>query len=701
MSQNTFDGRRLAVVMAAVYLMCSSVSVALSEDQMRAASFPNAIEMEEIVISGGKAEKKQSVPATINTVEPEAAKADAPSWIGETMNKVPGVYFARLRGVTDAPSIRFPVTYSNYYLYLQDNVPFQSPIAYNHAAFAYSAALTSFGGIEVLKGPGSALHGSDAFAAVINVKSEEPSDSFSTGGRIGGGSYGFGEARADVTGPITKTQSALGAASYQHEDGWRDNSAWDRVQGVARHKYKNDNGLELNTIGIGTYYTSEMAGALTQQQYDENPKQNGLQPGVPVKDAIDTETYFRLSSEANQKIGDATTLSVTPFVRSIDMQYMQVWFPDTTPVVNENQKTAGALMRLYHNFTDDSETIFGTDVDYTWYNYKEMQSRPTATVFGYFDSPEGTHYDFDVDYLGVSPYIQHTQKLGNWVVEPGVRFDSLQYKYDNKLDQNVSGSYFRRNDRTDTFSALNPKLGIAYKFTPERTAYARYAHGFRIPSVYDLYTLDTSMAEFTLDPEQIDSYEVGFKGVVNSKMVVESDVYYARSHDGLAVTSTPAGDIKANGGKNEYRGFELGLNYYPTSAVDVEAGYAFSAHKIVKQLADGSSPIDGNVPMESPKNLGNLRVTWRPAFVPKFSIQPEVQWIGKWWIDDANTKEKPNDVLWNARMGYKFNSRLEGTVKLLNIFDRKYMATAENEGFGTTIRPGTPFTATVGLEWKI
>jgi outer membrane receptor protein involved in Fe transport len=656
--------------------------------------------LDTIVITAGREEERQSVPATINAVSGEAAREDAASWIGETINKVPGVYFARLRGPVDAPSVRFPITYSNYYLYLQDNVPLQSPIAYNHAALAYSAALTSFGGIEVLKGPGSALHGSDAFAAVINVKSAEPSEKAASNGRVAAGSYGFAEARGEVSGPMGDRQSALAAASVQREDGWRDHTGWDRLQGVFRHRYKGDGDLQIDTIGIVTRFDSEMVGALTEDEFAADPRNDGLQDGVPVDDATDREDYFRLSTEIKKPLGASTRLSVTPYARRIDMQYMAVWYPDTTPVVREEQRTAGVLARLYHKFTEDSETVVGVDADSAWYNLTETQSRPDAVVFGFFDSPQGVHYDYDVDFLALSPYVQHTQRFGDWVVEPGLRFDSLRYDYANNAGAVVFGSYYRRNDRRDFFTSFNPKLGLAYLIAPDKTVYARYAHAFRIPSVYDIYSLDTSNTEFSLDPEQLDSYEVGYKGALGPRAELEADVYYSHSRDGITVgIATPAGDVKANGGENEYKGAELGLSWRPVDAWEMELSYARSAHKIIRKRADGPSPADGKAPNSAPENLGNARITWRPSFLPRFFVQPELLWIGKWWVDDLNTRRKPNDVIVNARVQCGLTERTLVHLKLLNLFDRKYPATMEDQGFGTTIRPGYPFTVAGGVEW--
>ncbi|MBM3279846.1 MAG: TonB-dependent receptor [Candidatus Handelsmanbacteria bacterium] len=655
----------------------------------------------EVLITTDSGIKKEAVrqPLTIDTVEPTQAAADQAVWVGETLIKLPGVYFAKLRGVVDAPAIRQPVSYDNTYLYLQDNVPFQSPISFNHAAFSYSGAMTSFGGMEVLKGPGSALHGSDALAAVINVKSLEPTSKRGADLRLAGGQYGNRELKAEFCDGLGEHQAWRLAASYHGEGGWRENTGWDRLQAIARHRYQNA-GTEVNTILTATRFDSEMAGTLGQEVFDADPTADGLDPEVDRGEAADQALHLRLSSEIKRPFLGDELLSITPFIRYIDSQYMHTWEPAVTPVTTEKTTTFGLLNRAYLYRGNGAETILGLDLDLTNLDRLTDQTRPTKSIWG-TDYLQGTQYDFSVNYLNLAPYLQHSQQLGpRLLLVAGLRYERASYDYDNQVAAGAVGARYRPADRQDDFSQLNPKLGLTYFLDEANSLYTRYAHGFRIPGSGTLYALSAGQADFTLDPEKMDSYEVGYKGRLREHLYASASAYFMRSTDGIAMgVSTPAGEISANGGEREYKGLELSLFAQPISHLDLELTYGYSAHQIVKYRADGPSELDGNTPMSSPAHLGNLRLTWRPpALNQRLSLQTEFQYLGAWYMDDANTQQTDPALIPHLRLSCRLSPALTLTGKVLNLTDKRYASTAELQPWGLNLRPGQNRTLTLGLE---
>src|SRR5690606_24863864 len=56
---------------------------------------------------------------------------------------------------------------------LENGVPTRSPAFFNHNAL-YEVNVAQANGVEVTKGPGSALYGSDAMGGVINVLTNKP-----------------------------------------------------------------------------------------------------------------------------------------------------------------------------------------------------------------------------------------------------------------------------------------------------------------------------------------------------------------------------------------------------------------------------------------------------------------------------------------------------------------------------------------------
>jgi iron complex outermembrane receptor protein len=667
-----------------------------------AAEPPVALAPLVVTAVSGVAENLAQIPMTIELVSAAQSAEIQPLWIGEIMNRLPGVFFAQFRGPVDAPAIRLPVSVDNTVLYLEDGIPLQSPISFTNAAFAFSSALTSLGGIEVLKGPGTALHGSDAFAAVVNVKSLVPTDTSAGSLRLAGGSYGAAEARGEFSTSLSSGQAFRAAASFAREDGWRDNTGWNRAQTILRHRWTGD-AVEINTILRATDFDSEMSGQLTAAVFNSNPRNDGLAPAVPRDRARDTRKYFRLSSEITRTFSPALAAQVTPYLRRIDSNYMNIWQPAIVPVTSEQTNTAGLIARLYANWNEGTQTVFGLDAEATRLDATVTQILPTTTVFGSV-FPTGRHYDYSVDYLNLALYIQHTQKLArDWVLVAGLRHERARYDYDNHLPSGAQDAFFRPADRTDRFSALNPKLGLTWQPAPRQSLFARYAHGFRIPSAERLYALDSSQTTFTLKPEQVDSYELGYKGALSNRAALTASIYYMRSYDGLTTgVGTPAGIITANGGRREYRGIEAQLTVRLSDEWSATLAAAVQDGTILSDQPGGADPrgVNGKTPNSLPTRLANLSLTWTPAFAARrLVVDFDTQLLGSWWIDDQNTQKTPDEYISNLRVRYALPRGWTLTAKALNLFGRHYATTAANTGFGARFRPGNPLTVMAGIEY--
>lgn len=668
----------------------------------------NATTMAEVVVTAsGVEEAYQTLPVTISTVSTEDAQRIRPLWIGELLNEQAGVAAFQLRGAVDTFSIRQPVRYDNVNLYLQDNVPLQSPIGFNHAAFSYSSALTSPGGIEVLKGPGTALHGSDAFSGVINIKSLEPDFSGrETDIHARAGMYGLIDVGVEDNEVLSDNNAFRFSFSHQEEEGWRDTSDWRREQFLGRNTYTSDDkDLTIKSIVTVTDFDSAMAAALDKETFLNNPESDGLDAGVNRDDARDKEQYFRYSAEISKDLTEADTLMVTPYVRYIDQEYLTTWEPDTTPIVNSQDETIGALSKFYHRYDGGAETVYGFDVTETSFEFFQEQVRPDATVWGTL-YPQGVNYDYDVDYSSLAPFIQHDQPLSERVTASvGLRFESSEYDFHNNLTE-VAGDaddYLQLEDRTDEFEQWNPKAGLAYALNDQDTVYARYAHGFRIPTSEELYTLRESQTSFSLDPETINSYEVGYKGLLADRVKFDVTGFYLRTEDGVATgVSTPAGDISENGGETEFYGAEFTAAMPLGEQFDANVNFTAQQSHIIKEFASMEGAGDGNEAAGTPATLGNLRLGYRPVWQKKFRGEVGVQHLGSWYLDNANTLKTDNEFIVNLRGDYAVNENVMLDLKVQNVFDELYAETAEAPDWAPDgiYRPGQPITVSAGATMR-
>jgi len=127
--------------------------------------------IEEVTVTATRSEQlRVETPATVDIVSREALDASKPGHPGEILGRVPGVWVSVTGGEGHMTAIRQPLTTSPVYLYLEDGVPTRSTGFFNHNAL-YEINVPAAEAVEVTKGPGSALYGSDAIGGVVNATS--------------------------------------------------------------------------------------------------------------------------------------------------------------------------------------------------------------------------------------------------------------------------------------------------------------------------------------------------------------------------------------------------------------------------------------------------------------------------------------------------------------------------------------------------
>ncbi|MCH2221276.1 MAG: Plug domain-containing protein, partial [Dechloromonas sp.] len=128
----------------------------------------------EVTVTGTREARLLSeTPQTIHAVKAETIRDQRPSHPSQVMNQMPGVWVSNLSGEGHSTAIRQPLTTGALYLYLEDGIPTRPTGFFNHNAL-YEINVPQSGGIEVSKGPGTALYGSDAIGGSINVLTRTP-----------------------------------------------------------------------------------------------------------------------------------------------------------------------------------------------------------------------------------------------------------------------------------------------------------------------------------------------------------------------------------------------------------------------------------------------------------------------------------------------------------------------------------------------
>jgi len=682
----------------------TALSLGLATQVAGATTDLNSPAMDEITVTGTReAVLKSETPGTVNNVSTAEVEEVKPAHPGEVMNRMPGVHVNVTGGEGHMTSIRQPITTKALYLYLEDGIPTRSTGFFNHNAL-YEINVPQAGGIEVLKGPGTALFGSDAIGAVINVMTKSPPLEPEVSLGIEAGEHGW--KRLLVSGGNSDENDGVRAdLNLTHTDGWRDATEYDRYSGTLRWDRYLDNGANLKTVFSTSKIDQETAGSsrLLRDDYLNNPTLNYTPISFRKVEA------FRLSTAYEQE-GVDDLLSITPYVRRNTMELLPNWALSYDPTVYETENDSVGLLLKYRKDIAPYATriIVGTDLDYSPGSRMEHEITPTK-VGNFFTSftQNGVLYDYDAAFYGISPYVHvESSPVDKLRLNAGLRYDHMEYDYDNNLSVVTTGDHRRPSDTRVSFDHLSPKLGATYAFSPTLNGFASYRHGFRVPSESQLFRQGKSTNTVDLDAIKVDSYEVGLRGQANSNIRYEASVYLMRKDDDiLTFKETDGSRTTMNAGETLHRGIELGLGADLSNDVDLNVSFSYAKHTYEDWKPNTTTDLSGNEMESAPRRIINTRLNYRPALLN--GGRGELEWVqlGSYWMDQANSHRYDGHDLFNVRVNYLFNKKFEIYGRITNLTDKRYATAASYSpaAFGNPEKfefaPGQPRTFFLGVNY--
>ena len=683
-------------------------------------------ELPTVTVTATREEEKISeTPISVGVVPQRSIQITKPAHPLEILGQVPGVSISVTNGEGHQTAIRQGFTTSPVYLFLEDGIPIRATGNFNHNAL-YEVNIPSAGSIEVIRGPGSALHGSDAIGGIVNVLTKTPRAnkgqdvSVELGGHgyrrlLGGfdtGSHGAGALRADV--------------NLTHTDGWRTRTGYDRQSLNMRWDAGPDDRTIVKTI-LGYTKIDQETGAnsaLPWDLYQNNPTVNLRSPAYRKVDAL------RFSTAIERELGQGALLSFTPYFRGNKMELNGSFnFTGDARIENTEVFSLGLLAKYRKDLNDSvrSRVIAGLDLDHSPSSRKENKITLASTSIGpnslytqYTSYTIGDQmYNYDVAYQSASPYLHYEMSPSERLrLTAGLRYDSARYGMDNNRAAGyftVSGrEYYSPAEASASFSRLSPKLGATYALNPEHHVYVTYNQGFRTPSESQLFrggrsasggtqaarqaeALALFNASASLKAIKADQYEVGLRGAAD-KWNYDIVAYVLTKKDDLLSRRDDTGySVQTNNGTTEHKGIEIGLGRSFTSRIRFDAALSYAKHTY-KDWVTSSENFSGKEIESSPRFLGNARLTVRP--VERVMTQLEWVRIGSYYLDAANTYGKySGHDLFNLRASVDIAKQTSGFLRVMNLSDQRYADSAsQSSATGGLYSPGLPRTVYAGIE---
>jgi outer membrane receptor protein involved in Fe transport len=661
-------------------------------------------QLQEVTVTGTReGELKSETPAAVTVLGGDTVQEVKPAHPSELFARVPGAVVMQTNGEGHTTGIRQPIGTAPVYLYLEDGVPTRAPGFFNHNAM-FEINLPQAGAVEVTRGPGSALQGSDAIGAVINVLTKAPSDKPETSITAEAGQFGWGRVLAshsDAWGDL----GARGDLNLTHTDGWRDHTGYDRQSATVRADAAINAASTLKTVVSFTNASMETGAAarLTERDYETSPRLN--YHSIAYRDV----QAFRAQAAWEHEDGP-TLVSLTPFVRWNHMDMLPSYNLGNDPDIEvTGHSSLGLQAKVRRDFEPwRTRLVGGADFDYSVGTHHEDRILPFKNgdfYTGYRNL--GQIYDYDVTFGQASPYLHaETSPVAPLRLQGGLRVDTIAYDYHNNLatgsfTTNVNGTnktFYRPGDDARWFTHLSPSLGATYEVDPAFNLFARYKHSFRTPAEASLFRQGANVDSIHLKPIKVDDYELGLRGPDKGPFSWELSWYRMIKRDDIISTKDGSATSQTNNGRTMHSGFEGAVGWQATPEWRIGANASYARHWYRNWYASGVNFTGNDIP-SAPRTTGDIVLGWTPQDELLKGFKAELEWayVGPYRMDDANVFTYHGHDLFGLRTVYAVNDDIDLFARATNLLDHRWATAAAISGGREEFAPGMPRTVYAGV----
>jgi len=603
----------------------------------------------------------------------------------EALNTVAGVNIHRGSGQEHLTSIRSPVLTggagAGSFLYLEDGVPLRATgFANVNGLFESMSELA--GSIEVVKGPGSVLYGSNAVHGLINVESKSPDAVAGLATDILVSSEGFARLKSSYS--TSNLRIGMVAA---HDNEFRADSGFDQQKLQIRFDGQLA-GWDFRALTSLQNLNQETAGFI---RGDDAYRIEEIALSNPNPEAYRDGQSARASIRLDKKTDNDSLITLIPYARWTTLDFLRHFVPGQAQETN-GHKSLG-ILSSYAGAHTRGRFVLGIDAELTDGYLREFQDGPNV-----FSFVQGPHYDYSVKSTVVSAYAQTDISLSeNLVLDLGARADQTNYDYDTDLTPGNYGRFQVVPGRSDQFTILTPKAALNYKFSDNGHAYFRYARGARAPQTSDSYSLQTQQIVGEVETEILDAFESGIKSEVGN-FTLSADAYFMKKRNFFFRDSSGR---NVSDGKTKHLGLELRLNGQLTDALSLNGNISFARHTYDFDLPSSvaaNAITSGDLVDTAPEILATFAFDYRIS--PELRAGLEWRHVGKYSTDPGNTQIYPGHNVFVLRGRWSVTDFIEIYSRIDNLFDVSYADRADFAFGSERYFPGRPRSLFFGISAK-
>ena len=681
---------RLSRLLAALAL-AAPAALALAAPAALALAAPAAVpadRIEEIVVTGTLGERLGTA-GSVGRIDGDALAEIRHNHIHEALARVPGVWVARGSGQEHLTAIRSAVLTGagacGEFLYLEDGLPIR-PAGFCNINNLFEVNGEQAGGIEVWRGPSSAVLGGNALHGAVNVLTANPQ-----GARLSlaGGSYGYYQARAALGGEIGGHRVGLSAHGSQ-TNGYRDATGYGQQKLSLVHAVDLGGWRVRNTLNATNLNQETGSYVRGFEAYEDGD----LRRSNPNPEAYRDAWSWRAASHWSRE-----QTRVSAYLRRSRMVFLQHFLPGQPTETNE-QTSGGAL--LSQGFAVGTWSgRFGAQLEAMQGSLLEIQDRPTTgSAFLVATRPAGRHYDYGVDSIMAAGFYDLSGTLAEGLrLLHSLRVEYLGYDYENRHltgnsrdDGSACGFggclYTRPASRDDDFTEVAGRLGLERDLGARHSGYLMLSTGFRPPQATELYRLQRGQTVADLDSERLLSVEAGLKGGAWSL-----SVFSERTRDFIF---RDASGFNVSDGKTKSLGLEFAGDWqWGGHTLSLAVSYASHKYDFTRAAGRGELIADGNMMDSAPRWLSNARWRFQPG--ENWYSEFELSQVGEHYVNAANTAKYKGHVVLNWRGGYRLTQRIDLFARVINLLDERYADRADYAFGSYRYFPAMPIQGYVGV----
>lgn len=563
----------------------------------------SVVNLQGVVVSANKINvNRNSVPLSISVINREEIEVSSESALLPVLSQHVLGLFVTEKGITgfgvnngSAGTVNIRgVGQGNKVLMLFDGQPQWAGIFGHSLPDTYVASDVEK--VEVIRGPGSLLYGSNAMGGVVNIITRtQQQDGRRTQARVMYGSYNTQKYMLN-NGFKTGKLSTFVSLNHDRTDGHQANSDFHITNGFGKIGYELNDNLKLTgNVSIAKFYT-------------ENPGPVQRRVTDYWVDVVRGTTSYALENNFGKTSGAIRFFYNWGNHEVNDGYYPQEGQSPRLYLFNSSDHNTGIL--VYQSFRLLPGNTFTLGVDYkNWGGH------------AWNDSINGNRGEIiDRSINETAAYLIAQQDLfGKLSINAGVRFEHNE----------AYGSEWV------------PQAGLTFRPTENNVLKASLSKGFRSPNLRELYLYNPQNPD--LRPESMLTYEASFgQSFLDGRLYTELTGFFIDGKDMIETRMVDGAPLNLNVGRFINKGIELETRYQVLNNLHFNMNYSY-LHTDKALIA-------------APTHKFVANATYKPG---RFTLNMNVQSIhGLYIATDPNIQEDYTTL--NAKIAYQFGDYQKG-----------------------------------------